>query len=175
MKRNGFTLIELLVVVAIIGILAAVGVVAYNGYTGAAKIKTLQTNHNAVIKYITSELMKCELGIETEQYNKKMSGNTKYRGLGEVPCSKGFGPVAQSIMGYLHNFEEEFNIKNPFKPDDVDPMNYYYGCPNIMSGVNSNFGRIHFATNGNDTNILICSRYGTGTNDVWKATIDNPY
>ena len=45
MKNNkGFTLIELLVVVAIIGILAAVGVVAYNGYTNSAKINAAKSN-----------------------------------------------------------------------------------------------------------------------------------
>ena len=40
---RGFTLIELVVVVAIIGALAAIGTVAYNGYIGGAK-KSAATN-----------------------------------------------------------------------------------------------------------------------------------
>jgi prepilin-type N-terminal cleavage/methylation domain-containing protein len=62
MKRNGFTLIELLVVVAIIGILAAVGVVAYNGYTASAKVNSVKTMRSTVIKYVNAEMMKCSLG-----------------------------------------------------------------------------------------------------------------
>ena len=49
MKRNGFTLIELLVVVAIIGILAAVGVVAYSGYTSSAKKSVVRKNHKMMV------------------------------------------------------------------------------------------------------------------------------
>ena len=62
MKRNGFTLIELLVVVAIIGILAAVGVVAYNGYTKAAKINAVKAQHGSIVKYLAAEFQKCDLG-----------------------------------------------------------------------------------------------------------------
>ena len=41
-KSSGFTLVELLVVVAIIGILSAVGTVAYNGYVDGTKQKSTQ-------------------------------------------------------------------------------------------------------------------------------------
>ena len=50
-KTKAFTLIELLVVVAIIGILAAVGVVAYNGYTGAAKSMAIKSQHKNISKF----------------------------------------------------------------------------------------------------------------------------
>ena len=66
MKNNkGFTLIELLVVVAIIGILAAVGTVAYTGYTASAKKNATKSNHASVVKYVASELQKCNIGEST--------------------------------------------------------------------------------------------------------------
>ena len=55
MNRKAFTLIELLVVVAIIGILAAVGVVAYNGYTGAAKVNATKANHKSVCRWTNTD------------------------------------------------------------------------------------------------------------------------
>ena len=78
MKNNkGFTLIELLVVVAIIGILAAVGTVAYTGYTESAKKNATKSNHASVVKYIAAEDQKCNIG-ESEA----MSGNLTCEGRG---------------------------------------------------------------------------------------------
>ena len=64
MKQKGFTLIELLVVVAIIGILAAVGVVAYNGYTKSAKEKVVRTNFSLAKKFMNQQIMSCEMDGE---------------------------------------------------------------------------------------------------------------
>ena len=52
MKQKGFTLIELLVVVAIVIILAKMGVVMYTGYTLSAKSGCTNSNHGIAVKQI---------------------------------------------------------------------------------------------------------------------------
>ena len=60
-KPKGFTLIELLVVVAIIGILSAVGVVAYNGYTSGAKKSACKGNFKTMVKTVYENVLWCEI------------------------------------------------------------------------------------------------------------------
>ena len=63
-KSKGFSLIELLVVIAIIGVLSAVGITAYSGYTKDAKVKVALANHKSLIRFITSEMYRC-MGADT--------------------------------------------------------------------------------------------------------------
>ena len=63
-KKKAFTLIELLIVVAIIGILAGVGVPMYNGYMATAKVNSASTNHANIKSYVSATLTKCSAGSQ---------------------------------------------------------------------------------------------------------------
>ena len=63
-KKKAFTLIELLIVVAIIGILAGVGVPMYSGYMASAKLESAKTNHKSINTFVSANLTQCATGLQ---------------------------------------------------------------------------------------------------------------
>ena len=81
-KKKSFTLIELLIVVAIIGILAGVGVPMYNNYIQNAKIAMVKSNFDEFVKFMQVQMVNCETS-NTIQLNSNENSIVKvYNSLG---------------------------------------------------------------------------------------------
>ena len=158
--NKGFTLIELLVVVAIIGILAAVGVVAYNGYTKAAKINSTKSIHANIVKYVASELTKCSLDSGSEIFDQST-----------VSCSASTEAIVTLLVG-------------PNSPlQDKDP--YDGGQAAVAEGDNGNVvitasgDEISFSTavgDDNETTLtakVVCESCGDDDDDDDTTTSDD--
>ena len=170
MKQKGFTLIELLVVVAIIGILAAVGVVAYSGYTSAAKVSATKANHKAVCKWTNSELVKCDLDSSTIIFN------------GQMPCSTIISKLSGNQQDAANEVTKELvkGLKDKFK----NPYGAYDSFIGDSAVTTSGWGKdrdlgytiieptTHSSTGNAILNIHTCNKLSC-IGQWWNNTNDN--
>ncbi len=127
--KKSFTLIELLIVVAIIGILAGVGIPMYNGYMADAKKAVTQGNHKVIYQYMLSEAAKCEAFPS--------GGLLNLGGQNLLKCSDLFGPsvntgkVNIAMYSYFKaNMENAYDSEIPA----IHPGRYQGTC--VPSGTN---------------------------------------
>ena len=171
MNNKAFTLIELLVVVAIIGILAAVGVVAYNGYTNSAKVNASKTNHSNVVKFIMTEVKKCDLGQEL------ILKYSLSKATGKLTYSSDVCPdiVANKVSNVASSFHNHFNA-----PSTCNPHGLLDGSGNcqqaVASGGNIQYGSLgetQIHVSGNDIVVVtkVSGTYNVNDGEVLKNSI----
>jgi len=109
-KRSAFTLIELLIVVAILGILAAVGIPMYQGYQSSAKYNASLANFNNASSFISAEVTKCGISDVMKLKQSAGAGATSY-----TPCQKTAGNLATDFIKHF-GFD---GWKNPYTNEDA--------------------------------------------------------
>ena len=146
MKKNGFTLIELLVVVAIIGILAAVGIVAYSGYTTNAKKNTIKSRHDTIVKFFKAEFERCN--INEEVYLANVNEDQCYRITD--PTKRNLRLLRNIIILHINDTME---WKNVYDRDEEAATNKNLNAPNC------NLGQICVKRDNINQRIIIVSNY----------------
>ena len=159
--KKGFTLIELLVVVAIIGILAAVGVVAYNGYTSSAKKAAAKANHKQVVKFFQSQIMMCALD-RYEMEHTSWPQCTKHKSW----CNS-----STDVAVFQSTFSNKFRceMKNPYDSDE----GFSYSYPQYAKTVTPTVvGRMHISTAWPKQNtVTLITKWGEGQNDILTTVL----
>jgi prepilin-type N-terminal cleavage/methylation domain-containing protein len=169
MLSRGFTLVELLVVIAIIGVLAAVGIPAYQGYTTSAKINSAEVSIKIMQRFITAEIAKCNLGVDLPGgIHGSLSWST-------LACSTNRNSLtAYNFHLYFDNYLESV-FKNTWNQNARDWViggaitggSSKYGYAEVMPA-NSNG-----STNNNGTHLRLSINVGhkNGSSDVIRTVL----
>ena len=112
--KNGFSLVELLVVVAIIGILAGIGSLAYQGAMESTKEKVAEKHFSDIVRHIDTELIILDNFISlTSPAIKVPNSQTDY-------WEMGANTLNEFLIGLRNYYSIDAvpNYKNPFKSSD---------------------------------------------------------
>ena len=167
--KKGFTLIELLVVVAIIGVLATIGITAFNNFVENGRIAATKENHVNISNLIKTKAVMCKLNSTLEYTDQ--NGNSRTANC-KPSINQFVNMMNQTIYGM--GFKSAYGTVNAswckINVTNCSPPGFMSACP-----THPDQGGYLSIYRLNNTTVRVCSNLGRSTGSTKYMQTDITY